>query len=231
MAGIVVLTGGPGPQHDFDTASQTLAAILADDHHTTIVTDPDEAADRLRSDTAPQVFVVYAMRWQMLDDAFEPWRAEWVYHTPGSTRAAIDHFVRTGGGLIGLHSAPMCFDDWPQWADILGGRWIWGRSSNTTPQSTRLWITELDHPVVEGLGDGFEVVDQVFGDLELRDEALVLGWAKRSSDHEPEPMLWVNTHGRGRIVCDGFGHDAASLEVPAHRRLLVQSVEWVLGLR
>lgn len=231
MAEVLILSGGPGPEHDFEAMTTALAAVLDDEYRITVVTDPDEAAGRLRAKLPPGVLVVNARRWQMLEDDYASSREQWAYRTPGSTRAAIDGFVRDGGGLVGMHTAAMCFDDWPQWQRILGGCWNPSHSSVTEPQPTRLWITELDHPVVADLDDGFALQDQVLGDLDLDDAALVLGWAKRSVDHEPEPMLWVNTYGAGRVVYNGFGHDVTSLESPAHRQLIRQAVNWVIADR
>lgn len=230
MADILILTGGPDHAHDFFATGAALATALDEHHEVTIVEHPDHAAELLACERPPDALVINALRWQMLGDKYDPWRERWGYQTPATTRAAIEGFVHGGGGLVGNHTATICFDDWPQWGDILGGAWNWQRSSHPPPQRTRVWITE-NHPVVDGLGDEFEITDEIYGDLDLCTDAEILAWAKRSPEDAPQPVVWTHTYGAGRIVYDGLGHDAASLGAPAHRRLIAQAVDWVLGSR
>jgi type 1 glutamine amidotransferase len=42
-------------------------------------------------------------------------------------------------------------------------------------------------------------------------------------------VLWTHRYGAGRVVYDGLGHDAASLEHPVHRRLVQRAALWASG--
>lgn len=228
MAAVLLLTGGPDHAHDFPATSTALAAALRVDGHTIdMVDDPDDAARRL-ADGGYDTLVVNALRWRMHGERYDPWRAEWAYETLRSTRDCIAGFVRDGGGLVGSHTASICFDDWPEWRDVLGGAWNWDRSSHPPPAPVRATVdAETPHPVTAGLPAAFVLVDEVYGDLDIEPGVQSLATARRHPDDESQPVVWAHHYGTGRVVYDGFGHDVASIDDPVHARLLRQAVTWV----
>jgi uncharacterized protein len=227
MADLLVLTGGPGHSHDFAATAGALADMLSEGGHTVdLLDDPDVAAERLR--TMPyDALVVNALRWRMAEPAYDTWRAAWAYSTPAATRDAIAGFVADGGGLVGNHTASICFDDWPGWRDVLGGAWRWGHSGH--PPYGPVEVTMVPpHPVVDGLPGVVRLDDEVYTDLDVLDAVRVLAHAApAASGARPQPVVWAHTYGAGRVVYDGLGHDAASLEDPYHARLLGQAIAWV----
>ncbi len=225
MTRVLLLTGGSPHAHDVAAIGTALDRVLSGaGHEITRVSHPDEAADLLR-DAQHDVLVVHGLWWRMLDDAYEPWR-EFAYSTPSSTRETIDGFVRGGGGLLALHTAPICFDDWPGWGDIVGGSWQWGISSHPPvgPVSARI---AADHPVVAGLSSTIGLVDEVYGDLDVRDGIEPLVVAQRTDSDADQPVVWTYRCGDGRVVFDGFGHDETSIAHSDNARLIVQAVDWV----
>ena len=48
-------------------------------------------------------------------------------------------------------------------------------------------------------------------------------------DDAEQPVVWTHSYGNGRVVFDGFGHDADSLNQPHHTQLLSQALTWVVG--
>jgi hypothetical protein len=225
VTSVLLLTGGSPHAHDFDAIGDALDDALAEGGHDVIrVGHPDAAADMLAGGDI-DVLVVHGLWWRMLDDVYEPWR-EFAYSTPLSTRATFDGFVRGGGGLVALHTAPICFDDWPGWGDVVGGAWRWGVSSHPPlgPVSGRI-IT--DHPVVDGLSATIELVDEVYGDLDVRDGVEPLAVARRNELDAEQPVVWTYRCGDGRVVFDGFGHDPASIAHVDNRTMILQAVDWV----
>lgn len=226
MARVLVLTGGPDHAHDFSTTGAALAGVIAADRHDVEVLDDPDAAARRLDDGGVDALVVNALRWRMQGDRYDTWRERWAYETPAATRRAIGDFVAGGGGLVGNHTASICFDDWPEWRDVLGGAWNWDRSSHPPVGPVSATI-DRPHPVVEGLPSVVHLIDEVYGDLDLAPGVDVLARARRTPEDDPQPVLWVHRHGEGQVVYDGFGHDARSLEHPDHARLLRQAVAWV----
>ncbi len=228
MSSLVVLAGGSPHAHDFAASGAALAELAASLGHTVeLVGHPDRAAEALAAPgSAVAALAVLGLWWQMGGTAYDRWRDSYGYRTPPSTRQAISGFVSAGGGLLAVHSAPICFDDWPEWGDIVGGAWRWGVSSHPPAGPVSAEVTG-DHPVVAGLGPRIELDDEVYGDLALRPGIETLAVAWRHPGDEPQPVVWAHAFGAGRVVFDGFGHDAASIRHPDNARVLAQALTWI----
>ena len=83
-----------------------------------------------------------------------------------------------------------------------------------------------DHPVVAGLGSKLALDDEIYGGMDMR-QVEVLATARRAPDDEDQPVIWTHRHGDGRIVFDGFGHNAQSIAHPGNARVIRQAIEWV----
>ena len=226
MARVVLLAGGSPHSHDFGTSGAALRDVLGEDgHEVQWVRHPDDLVDALANDTV-DALVVAALWWQMLGEAYAPWRDEFSFTTTTAVRELIDTFVANGGGLLAVHTAPVCFDDWPEWGDIVGGAWQWDISWHPPQGEVHADIIAA-HPVVEGLPAQIELVDEVYGGLRLADTITPLAVATRGADDEPQPVVWAHHYGEGRVVYDGFGHDAASMANPHNATILRQGLRWV----
>ncbi len=228
MTAVLVVTGGPDHAHDFASSSDALAQVIAaTGADVTIVDHPDAVVDLLPGHF--DALVINALRWQMEHDRYDHLRADWGYRTAPATRDAIRSFIAAGGGLLGNHTASICFDDWPEWREVLGGAWNWHRSSHPPcgPVSAHLASdTAGHHPVLNGL-TSLSLVDEVYGDIDLDLDTEVLMVAKRTPDDDDQPVVWVHRYGAGRVVYDGFGHDAASILDPDHQALLQRALRWI----
>ena len=229
MSRVLVLAGGSPHAHDFASVGAALAELaVAHGHVAETVTDPDAAAARLADEGADPIdaLVIDGLWWRMTGDAYDAWRPEHGYSPSGATRATLARYVRDGGGLVALHTTPICFDDWAEWGDIVGGSWRWGVSSHPPYGSVRAEVV-VDHPVVAGVGPTVELDDEVYGDLDLRDDVEVLATARRHDDDDDQPVIWVHQYGAGRVVFDGFGHDVSSIDHASNRRIIAQAIDWV----
>jgi uncharacterized protein len=221
----LVLTGGPDHAHDFPSSGAALAALVeAAGFTATLVDHPDDAAARLEAGGVA-VLVVNALRWRMLGERYDPWRERWGYETSALVRRALPAFVTAGGGLVGSHTASICFDDWPGWGEVLGGAWDWERSSHPPLGPAEVRVVAA-HPVVDGLPSSFTVVDEVYGDQRLQPGIEVLAVSRRTPGDDDQPVAWTHSHGAGRVAYVGFGHDDESLRQPELARLLRQAVRW-----
>lgn len=224
MSRVLVLAGGSPHAHDFAATGAELVDIATElGHDVTATDDPDDAAARLVDADA---LVVDGLWWRMEGDAYDRWRAEHGYSTPAATREAITAHVGRGVGLLAVHAASICFDDWPEWGDVVGGVWRWGVSSHP-PYGPVVATVVGEHPVVADLPATIELDDEVYGDLDLRGDIDVLVTARRNDHDDPQPVVWTHRFGQGRVVYDGFGHDVRSMRNDGHRRLLAHSLDWI----
>mgnify|MGYP003334118967 FL=1 len=228
MTAALLLTGGPDHAHDFNASGSALADVIAAAGFDVVIEhDPDRAAAKLTQGF--RVLVVNALRWRMFGDRYDPWRPEWGYTTPESTRRSLAAFVAEGGGLVGVHTASICFDDWPEWGDILGGAWEWGVSSHPPVGAVSARVAEgsTGHDVLGVAPVALSLNDEVYGDMSMRPGVQVLMVAKRTPTDDDQPVVWAHRYGSGRVVYDGFGHDAESIRNDAHAALLQRAVQWV----
>lgn len=225
----VVLSGGL--THDFPATTRCLRELLVARGVVPDVYTDTEAAMRALPGAA--LLVVNALRWTMTAPATpERYRrqaaAEGV--SPSApARAALAAHLHGGGGLLGVHTAVICFDDWPEWGEALGGTWVWGASSHP-PLGPAVRVRVGDgHPIVDGVAD-FTVVDEVYGGLSLGPEVAGLLSAPQPGSVGPaQPLLWAREHGGGRVVYDALGHHPPSYQVPEHREILRRAIRWTTG--
>lgn len=227
----VVLSGGL--THDFPATTACLAALLEGEGVEVEVHTGTAGVDSaLEALPGAGLFVVNALRWSMSGPQTpERYRGaaaaeEGVSPSPVAREALAAH-LGGGGGVLGMHTASICFDDWTGWGDALGGAWVWGSSSHPPLGPDVDVAVTASHPIVEGLDD-FRILDEVYSDLEMRPGIEPLLRARRPGDDAgpAQPLLWAREHGGGRVVYDALGHHVPSYEVPEHREMVRRAIAW-----
>lgn len=221
----LILTGGH--THSFPIAAPALARLLAEHGIESMIDDDIEGALAEMEARQPELLTVYALRWSMRDnEKHAPYRASWAFSLSHRGRDAIESHLVRGGGLLALHTAIICFDDWAAWKDILGGAWVWGRSSHPPCGPVEVEPADHAHPLVRDV-QGFTLDDEVYGNLKFAPDVVPLLRA-RAQGGDWHPVLWTHHAGRGRVVVDALGHDAKAFEHPEHRRIVARAALWTL---
>lgn len=218
----VVLTGGP---HPFAQTTPRVVDLLAETGvASTVVADPDAAAGHVATAGPGALLVLNTLRWRMRGDRYAPQRDAHAYATSPALRHTFAAHVAGGGALLALHAAPICFDDWPGWRDVVGAAWDWDRSCHPPLGEVHVRVRG-PHPLVDGIDD-FTIHDEAYGFMDLADDIEPLATARHGDvDH---PLLWVRRVGAGRVVTSTLGHGAESFDHPSHREILRRSVRWLL---
>jgi type 1 glutamine amidotransferase len=144
--------------------------------------------------------------------------------------------IRQGKPLVVLHHSICAYDDWPEYVNIIGGKYfhkpttIKGKEYPACSYIHDLHFTvkiiNPADPVTKGLTD-FDIFDETYKGFYV-DE----GVTPLLSTDEPSstPVIgWSKMYGKARIVTLQSGHDAATFENPNFRKLLRQSIEWVFN--
>jgi type 1 glutamine amidotransferase len=224
----VIVSGGVA--HDFPATSAELVRVLAEAGlSATVEQDVEAVLTGLGTAGRDSPLVVLdLLRWSMQVERYAHLRDEWSIALSPAARAGLLDHVRAGGGLLGMHGASICFDDWPEWRGLLGGVWRWDRSTHPPLDGPVPVTVATDrHPIVAGSGD-FEIVDEVYGFLDRTDD--VVGLMSSPHGGTEHPLLWARTVGSGRVVYDALGHHVASYAVPEHRRIVQRAARWAAGL-
>lgn len=217
--------------HHPAAATAPFWASLFDDLGISVATFEDIDAGCAALAARPHdLLVVSALRWSMTnDEKYAVHRDQWGYDIPSDARAAITAHLARGGALLAMHAATLCFDTWPQWEEIVGGRWVWGQSGHPPygPVSTR--VVAPDHPLMQGVS-AFESRDEVYGELRRASHCEVLAQS-RAEDGKWMPTVWCHQWQGARIFYDALGHNMDGFTDPAHRHLLTNAIGWLLGPR
>lgn len=226
MAENLLISGGP--LHDFASSSDALADALAEAGvRSTIVDDAHDALATLAADPDTwDLVTVNALLWRNDSERHAHLRDRWAFTLGDDEAMTIERHVRTGGGLLACHTAPICFDRDPRWVACIGASWNWGRSSHPPegPALVSPTAAGARHPVTAGIGP-FTIVDEIYGFLDRdADVEPLLTSRHGGTDH---PVLWARAVGRGRVVTDVLGHSPAAMGHPEHRAILRGAARWL----
>ncbi len=223
----LILTGGIF--HPFNESSRALQKILMKEGIESEITEDIEFGLKKIGEGDFNLLTVYALRWSMKNGSkYKPYRDQWEYNISAAGQKNIRKFLEKGGGIFGLHTAAICFDQWEDWISILGGKWIWGKSGHLPFGVVNTRTETTKHPITNNIPP-FNLEDEVFADLKTTKDITPLLSARVEGQDIWHPVLWARNFSNGRIVYDALGHDAKSLNHPEHAKIIRRSANWAIG--
>jgi hypothetical protein len=152
-----------------------------------------------------------------------------VLDDPG--RAALEAFVRGGGGFMGIHGAATTEYDWPFFGDLVGARF----ARHPAVQPGRIVVEDHDHPATEHLSGTWNRVDEWYDfrtsprattRVLLRVDETSYEGGGMGADH---PLAWCHGNCGGRSFYTALGHTIESYAEPAMRTHLWGGIRYVAG--
>lgn len=219
--------------HPAQASVPSITQILQATGITTDVEEDIELACQRLAGGEYQLLSVSALRWRMSDAKYDPHRERWALNLPDGAREAIRAHLRAGKALLALHAASICFDDWPQWGEILGARWVWGQSGHAPYGDVEVRFDATTRDSLTADLPSFKCQDEVYERLWLAPDIVPLAHARNMSGNDGQPgdwapVLWMRQWEGGRVVYDALGHDAQSLDHPVHQQLITRAAAWAL---
>jgi type 1 glutamine amidotransferase len=212
---ILVITGGHS--YKVEQFDQMLASL--GDNITYQVVELPAAYDMFLPDNRSKydVLVFYHM-WQTIT---------------GEQAKVMADCIKQGKPLVALHHSICAYDDWPEYFNIIGGKYFhkptfvngkeYPASSYIHDLHFKVKIANTKHPVTKGVSD-FEIFDETYKGYYIEE-----GVTPLLSTDEPTSTLiigWTKKYGKARVVTLQSGHDVPTFENPNFRKLLKQSIEW-----
>jgi uncharacterized protein len=154
-------------------------------------------------------------------------------------RSDLLSFVKGDGkGFVAAHSAATAFFSWPEFGEMLGGRFDehpWGITEGT------VIVDDPKFPAMRHLPRSMVFRDELYQIKDFsRDTIRVLAHLDASKldltgplVHRKDgdfPAAWARTYGKGRVFYSILGHDADDWDNPAIATMYFEAIRWALRL-
>jgi glucose dehydrogenase/type 1 glutamine amidotransferase len=154
-------------------------------------------------------------------------------------RADLMSFVKEDGkGFVAAHSGATAFFSWPEFGEMLGGRFDehpWG----ITPAT--VLVEEPSFPAMRHFPKTSLRLDEHYQLKDFsRDKVRVLARLDPASVNLKAPLVhrrdadfpvaWAKTHGNGRVFYSTLGHSAETWDDPVVQKMYFEAIRWALGL-
>ena len=141
--------------------------------------------------------------------------------------------VRDGKGLAVFHHASGAFakPNWEEFEKAVAGGWR-SQGFHGPPHVFNVKKTDAKHPISDGLSAQFEhKIDELYQNSLMLPGSTVLATAysdpnKPKGTGKDEPVIWVNTYGKGRVYENSMGHNLEAMSDPQFREWLRRGVIW-----
>lgn len=231
--------------HDWEATTPVLRRALADAGRFSVevATSSKEGGDM--SGFKPEFARYHAV---LLNYTGDSWPAE--------TQAALERFVRNGGGLIVYHAADNAFPEWKEYNLMIGLGGFIGRTEAAGPyvrfrggrtvleqkpgpgghhgkrHSYRIVMRDPQHPIAAGLPlvwmhASDELYDSMRGPAQNL-SVIATAWSDPAMDGtgEDEPVLFTIAYGKGRVFHTVLGDGGEAVRCAGFITTLERGVEW-----
>jgi hypothetical protein len=208
----LIVTGFDVGAHNWEASSRTVHAILEESGRFDVTVSTDK-----------EVFASPGLKdYDVVILSF----GFWTEAEPGErAKSGLLDYVKSGGNVVALHFACSSFQDWNEYAVLLGRVWKKGVGGHGPYGEFEVNIKDPKHPITKGLKD-FKTEDELYAKLTGDAEIEVLASAYSNWSEKVEPIVFVKQYGNGRVVQNVLGHSMDSKQNASYQRLLINGVEW-----
>jgi type 1 glutamine amidotransferase len=152
-------------------------------------------------------------------------------------RDAFKHYIESGGGFVGIHSASGSERDWPYFWSVLGGKF----AAHPRMQQFTVRVADPQFPAVKGLPESFEWTDECYFIDHLNPDihpVLVTDRTKLSSLEamkidfasfpNPLPLAWFHEFDGGREFYLALGHNKEDYANPILYGTIEKGILWAM---
>ena len=225
-AKVLIITGDHG--HRWKESTPVLKDILTKAGHKVDVT----ATPRL--DLTPEKLEKYDVLLFNYKDTRRGAKANPDSVWTDANKKAFAGAVKAGNGLVVYHHASSAFTDGSEFGNEFeklsaGG---WRRQGFHGKMHLFTVTAQKEHPITKGIKSFEHGRDELYQNslITKGSEILVTAFSDESKDPrntgKDEPMVWINSYGKGRVVQNALGHDVTAMKGAGFRTLLVRCVEW-----
>jgi hypothetical protein len=154
-------------------------------------------------------------------------------------KADLLKFVHDDGkGFVAAHAGSTAFESWPEFGELIGGRFDqhpWGVTDApvivedpTFPAMKFFPPMFLMHEEFYQIKEFSPAKSRILMRLDTRN----LDMAKQGvqAADAPYPLAWAKMYGKGRVFYSALGHDATTWDDANIQRMYFEAIRWALGL-
>jgi glucose/arabinose dehydrogenase/cytochrome c551/c552 len=176
------------------------------------------------------------------DDSLKKYSAVVFLSTTGDMlgyrqRAALERYIQSGGGFVGIHAAADAEYDWHWYGRLVGGYFLDHpgiHDSFPNVQEGVLNVVDANNPATQFLPKPWKRTDEFYSYKELNKDVHVLLSIDESSykgghkmgDH---PMAWEHEYDGGRAFYTELGHTKESYSEPNYLKHLLAGIQYAIG--
>jgi len=149
---------------------------------------------------------------------------------------AFIHYIQSGHGFVGVHSATDTFYMWEPYLKLIGGYF----NDHPWHQVVTVDVVDPSDPIVSGLPSSFQINDEIYqiSDFQADTSHVLLKLDPGSVDLKKGgvrprfygwPLAWTRNDGDGRVFYTGLGHEQSTWEDPRFQKLLLNGIKWAMG--
>jgi type 1 glutamine amidotransferase len=151
-------------------------------------------------------------------------------------KKAFADAVSGGKGLVVYHFSSSAFTSGTsfdkEYQTIVAGGWR--RQGNHGKRHVfSVTMRKADHPIAKGMPAEFKHAnDELYQNSMIPSGSEVIATAYSDKSIDPknsgkhEPVVWLTTHGKGRVCENTLGHDVKAMQDLGYQTLLIRCVEW-----
>jgi uncharacterized protein len=154
-------------------------------------------------------------------------------------KSALLSFVHDDGkGFVGVHSAAITFSGWPEYGEMLGGRFDehpWGTFD------APIVVEDPRFPGMRQWPRSFVLKDEIYqikdflrADvhvlMRLDPGKLDLGNPRVHRKDLDFAVTWAKRYGKGRVYYSSLGHVEENWDDPRIRKMYAEAIRWALGM-
>jgi len=209
---VLIVTGFDVGAHKWRETTQQTASILEESGRFTVKISEDLEVFASPSLNDHDVVLLNYGFWNQPDPS-------------DKAKAGLLDYVKGGKGLVSLHFSCSSFQEWDEYAELLGRTWKKGVGGHGPRGKFTVKITDSKHPITLDMED-FEADDELYAKLSGDAKIETIASAYSDWSGKEESIVYVKPYGKGRVVHNVLGHDSVARENKNFQRLVIRGVEW-----
>ena len=148
-------------------------------------------------------------------------------------QAAMETYIRGGGGYAGIHAAADTEYEWP-WYNKLVGAYFKSHPNKPNVRQATIQVIDKSHPATQDLPDKWERNDEWSNYKDINPDLHILAKLDETTyeggeNGDNHPIIWYHEYDGGRAFYTGGGHTSESFADPVFIQHLLGGIQYAMG--